>query len=116
MSEGPLTAEDIRRLFGELAAELDANGVRAELFLVGGRAIALCFDGRRTTRDLDAVFAPTTAVRHAAAAVAGREGLGPEWLNDAVKGFLQARIRQRSATSRLPVCALTSPHRSTCLR
>ena len=88
MSEGPLTAEDIRRLFGELAAELDADGVRAELFLVGGAAIALCFDGRRTTRDLDAVFAPTTAVRQAAAAVAGREGLGPEWLNDAVKGFL----------------------------
>ena len=55
---------------------------------MGGAAIALCFNGRRTTRDLDAVFAPTTAVRQAAAAVAGREGLGPEWLNDAVKGFL----------------------------
>ena len=88
MIHGPLTAEDINRLFAELAAELDAVGQRAEIFLVGGAAIALCFDGRRSTRDLDAVFAPTDSVRKAAAAVADREGLDPDWLNDAVKGFL----------------------------
>ena len=88
MTRGPLTADDIRRLFEELAAELDAVGQRAELFLVGGAAIALCFDGRRSTRDLDAVVARTHAVRKAAASVADREGLDPDWLNDAVKGFL----------------------------
>ena len=88
MSRGPLSAGDIRRLFGELAAELDAAGQRAEIFLVGGAAIALCFDGRRATRDLDAIFVPTDSVRRAAAAVADREGLDPDWLNDAVKGFL----------------------------
>jgi hypothetical protein len=88
MSPGPLSADDIRRLFGELAAELDAVGQQAEIFLVGGAAIALCFDGRRATRDLDAVFAPTDSVGKAAANVAEREGLDPDWLNDAVKGFL----------------------------
>jgi hypothetical protein len=88
VSTGPLSAEDIRRLFEELSAELDARGTRAELFLVGGAAIALCFDGRRATRDLDAAFAPTSEVRSAAAAVADREGLDPGWLNDAVKGYL----------------------------
>ncbi|GAB3269958.1 DUF6036 family nucleotidyltransferase [Kineosporia babensis] len=88
MIHGPLTAQDIHRLFAELAAELDAVGQRAEIFLVGGAAIALCFDGRRSTRDLDAVFAPTDSVRKAAATVADREGLDPDWLNDAVKGFL----------------------------
>jgi hypothetical protein len=87
MTRGPLAADDIRRLFGELAGELDAAGQRAEIFLVGGAAIALCFDTRRATRDLDAVFAPTVAVRWAAAIVADREGLDPDWLNDAVKGF-----------------------------
>jgi hypothetical protein len=54
MSGGQLSADDIRGLFGELASELDAAGQRAEIFLVGGAAIALCFDGQRSTRDLDA--------------------------------------------------------------
>lgn len=55
MTQRPLSAGDIRRLFGELASELDAVGQRAEIFLVGGAAIALCFDGRRATRDLDEI-------------------------------------------------------------
>jgi uncharacterized nucleotidyltransferase DUF6036 len=88
MTHGPLSADDIRRLFEELAAELNASGQRAEIFLVGGAAISLCFDARRATRDLDAIFAPTDSVRRAAATVADREGLDPDWLNDAVKGFL----------------------------
>jgi hypothetical protein len=66
-----------------LFGELDAAGQRAENFLVGGAAIALCFDARRATRDLDAVFAPADSVRRAAASVAEREELDPDWLNDA---------------------------------
>jgi hypothetical protein len=31
MTQGPLSADDIRRLFGELASELDAAGQRAEI-------------------------------------------------------------------------------------
>jgi hypothetical protein len=31
MTQGPLAADDIRRLFGELAPELDAAGQRAEV-------------------------------------------------------------------------------------
>jgi hypothetical protein len=87
MSTG-LGRDDIRVLLHELSQELAARGARAELFLVGGAALAVAYDATRATRDLDAVFIPSDVVRDAAATVADREGLAQDWLNDAVKGFL----------------------------
>jgi hypothetical protein len=49
--------------------------------------MALAYDAKRSTRDLDAVFLPTDVVRRAAGTVAGRHELAPDWLNDAVKAF-----------------------------
>jgi hypothetical protein len=71
-----------------LAAELERRGVNAEMYVVGGAAIALAFDERRATRDIDAVFEPKEIVYEAAAAVAEQRELPTGWLNDAVKGFL----------------------------
>jgi hypothetical protein len=71
-----------------LASELESRGVSAEMYVVGGAAIALAFDERRATRDIDAVFEPKSIVYEAAAVVAERLGLPGGWLNDAVKGFL----------------------------
>jgi Nucleotidyltransferase of unknown function (DUF6036) len=87
MSVG-LGREDIRALLDDLSAELGARGARAELFLVGGAALAVAYDATRATRDLDAVFIPADVVRQAATAVAEHRGLTEDWLNDAVKGFL----------------------------
>lgn len=72
-----------------LAGELDGRGVSAEMYVVGGAAIALAFDERRATRDIDAVFEPKSVVYEAAAVVAEQLGLPGGWLNDAVKGFLE---------------------------
>ena len=79
--------EIIRALtaLGEVLAE---RGVRGEMYLVGGAAIALAYDSRRSTRDIDAVFEPKSKVYEAAREVSERLGLPPGWLNDAVKGFL----------------------------
>jgi Nucleotidyltransferase of unknown function (DUF6036) len=74
MSAG-LGREDIRALLDDLSAELAVRGARAELFPVGGAALAVAYDATRSTRDLDAVFIPSDVVRQAAAAVAEREGL-----------------------------------------
>lgn len=68
--------------------ELTRLEVHAEVYVVGGAAMALAYDARRATRDVDAVFAPSAEVRLAAARVAGSMGIEPSWLNDAVKGFL----------------------------
>lgn len=84
-----LDADDIRRHLTELGEELLAVDAHGELFLVGGAAMALAYNTRRATRDLDAVFEPKAIVYAAARRVAERhEELPEDWLNDAVKGFL----------------------------
>ena len=86
-----LDRDAILSLLGDLSDGLARRGVRADVFLVGGAAMALAYDARRATRDLDAVFAPTSVVRAAAADVAASHDLPEDWLNDAVKGFLPGR-------------------------
>lgn len=94
-----------------LAAELNRRGVSAEMYVVGGAAIALAFDERRATRDVDAVFEPKSAVYEAAAAVAEDRGLPPGWLNDAVKGFLAGEDPAAAPVLDLPGlrCLAASP-------
>ena len=88
MSDDLLSGERIKELFEELGDELERLGESGELFVVGGAAMALGYGGREATRDVDAVFEPKTTIYDAAARVAERESLQPDWLNDAMKGFL----------------------------
>lgn len=89
MTSNPLLDRDtIAALLSEVAAELESQGVRGRMFVVGGAAIALAFGRNRTTRDVDAVFEPKDVVYAAARDVAKRRGLPPDWLNEGVKGFL----------------------------
>jgi hypothetical protein len=70
-----------------LDEELARRGVRAELFVVGGAAMAIAYDARRTTTDVGAIFVPTDVVREAAKEVAEQLKLEPDWLNDGAKSF-----------------------------
>src|ERR1700722_2792847 len=71
-----------------LGSELSEKGVRGQIFIVGGAAIALAYSTRRVTKDIDVVFEPKSAIYAAAAKVAEDLGLPEDWLNDAVKGFM----------------------------
>jgi hypothetical protein len=94
-----------------LAGELDRRGVSGEMYVVGGAAIALAFDGRRATRDIDAVFEPKAVVYEAAESVALELGLPAGWLNDAVKGFLAGEDPAAAPVLDLPGlrCLTASP-------
>lgn len=85
---GPLDAKQVKVLFRELSDRLAETGVHAQLFVVGGAAMALAYDTARVTRDVDALFVPAPEVRRIAEGMSGPHGLEPDWLNDAAKGFL----------------------------
>jgi hypothetical protein len=80
--------DEILDLLNDLGRRLDARGLRGELFVVGGAAMALAYSTRRSTADLDAVFEPKAAIAEVAAEIARHRSLPTTWLNDAVKGFL----------------------------
>lgn len=81
--------DDILRALAALGADLAERGLVADLYVVGGAAIALAYDERRATMHIDAVFAPKNEVYAAAARVGAALDLPDGWLNDVVKGFLQ---------------------------
>lgn len=83
-----MTRDEIVEALTAVGRVLDRRGIQGELYVVGGAAIALALDARRSTRDIDAVFEPKLAIYEAAAEVAAALDLPPGWLNDAVKGFL----------------------------
>lgn len=53
-----------------------------ELIIVGGGSILLNYDFRDTTTDIDAFSTADNAIREAAASIAGRMNLHPEWINN----------------------------------
>ncbi len=94
-----------------MAAELQRRGTSADMCVVGGAAIALAFDERRATRDIDAMFEPKNVVYEAAAVVAAQRSLPAGWLNDAVKGFLAGDDPEATPVFDLPGlrCLVASP-------
>lgn len=83
-----LGSGDILAAFDKLSSELARRELRADIFVVGGAAMALAYSPARRTRDVDAAFANPGAVYEAARAVARRMGLPADWLNDAVRSYL----------------------------
>ncbi len=88
MSTTGFDRDKIIELLTELGRRLSAKGVAGRLYLVGGAAIALEFDTRRTTRHIDAVFHPPTTVALEAASMAQELGLPTAWLSAAASPFI----------------------------
>ena len=101
-AEGRLTKARMLELFEALDAELRAGKAIGELYVVGGAVMCLAFDARPATRDVDAYFEPSSAVRKAAARVAARHDVPETWLNDAVKGYLSDRGDYRPGVAGVP--------------
>jgi len=88
MSASAFDRDKIIELLTELGRRLSAKGVAGRLYIVGGAAMALQFDTRRTTRDIDAVLHPPTTITDEALAMATDLGLPPGWLSAAAQAFI----------------------------
>ncbi len=105
-----LSRADITELLAELGARLDSQGIRGDLFVVGGAAMALAYSTRRLTADVDGVFEPKMLIYDAATEIAARHvGLPADWLNDAVKGLLPGTDSQARVILDLPGLTVSVP-------
>ena len=89
-----VNAEEINRYLTELNEELRSMDIKGEICLYGGAVMAIAYNARPDTDDVDAVFEPVRQVRRAARLVAERNGLPIGWLNDAVEIFLARHDRR----------------------
>jgi hypothetical protein len=88
MSTTGFDRNKIIELLTELGRRLSAKGVAGRLYIVGGAAMALEFDTRRSTRDIDAVLHPPTTIADEAASMATDLGLPAAWLSAAATPFI----------------------------
>ena len=70
-----LTKGQIGQYLIEMNDRLAAQGARGEVVLCGGAVMALVYDARPSTKDVDALFAPTAVIRDIAKAMAEELGL-----------------------------------------
>ena len=83
-----MQAQEIIACLAELNDEMKALDVVGEVCLYGGVVMCIVYQARPSTKDVDAIFQPTAQMRQAIERVAERRDLRPDWLNDAVKGFV----------------------------
>lgn len=95
-----LTKEDILRGIRKIDVRAREAGLVIDLSIYGDAAMALAFDARRATRDVDAVVhSAPTFLRTVAESIADEEGWPLDWLIDGVKGFTSANEKMLLMTS-----------------
>ena len=78
--------EELWKLLEELNDRLADQDVHAELYIIGGSAMALGYDEDRTTMDVDCRIGESAhEVHEAAQAIAQEHGLAKDWLNEAAE-------------------------------
>lgn len=82
---------ELERAFTALGERLARRGVVADLFIVGGAAMALAYDSTRVTRDVDATFVPHGVVLEEAERVADDLGLPRWWLNEQATVYISGK-------------------------
>lgn len=81
----------LERAFTALGERMVRRGVVADVFVVGGAAMALAYDATRVTRDVDSLFIPHGVVLEEARNVAQDLGLPAWWLNEQASVYISGK-------------------------
>ena len=85
-----LSKMQILNYLKKVADELEKRGLSGEVILAGGASMCLIHEARDATKDVDALYEPKDVINEIAVSIADSENLPHDWLNDSVKGFINA--------------------------
>lgn len=98
-----LDREQLIELLREVGGLLDAQRLQADIHVVGGAAMAIVFDARRTTKDIDvAIRRNGDEFFDAVKEVAHRHGLPEDWVNTRASAFMPNEQDQASTELNFP--------------
>ena len=89
--DGVLRSAEILRYLEKVNEQLKQQQLHGEICLFGGAVMCLVLQSRDSTKDVDAIFAPTREFYAIIKNVADEYRLPADWLNNAVKGFVSSR-------------------------
>lgn len=89
-----LKNDTIEKSLIRLNFHLQERGVKGEILLCGGAVMCLVFNARNSTKDIDAIFEPSSEIRIAAKKVAAEMQLPDDWLNDSAKAFFSPLLNK----------------------
>ncbi len=88
-----MTAGEITKYLTELNEELRLASLKGEITIYGGAVMCLVYHARPATKDVDAIFKPSSEIRRLIQKIAERNNLPPDWLNDGIKAYLVSHPR-----------------------
>ncbi|MHB1348145.1 MAG: DUF6036 family nucleotidyltransferase [Candidatus Humimicrobiaceae bacterium] len=95
MEQFYMEKEEILKNFELINEELKLINMHGEILITGGATMCLVFSARSATKDIDAVYEPKIIINDIAAKIALQKKMPESWLNDSVKGFMNAKAYEK---------------------
>lgn len=90
-----LSVKEIEKYLKEVNEHLLKINKEGEIILAGGAVMALVYGARNSTKDIDALFVPSTEMRDIIKNISIKYNLTRDWLNDGVKGFFTSSMNKQ---------------------
>ncbi|GAA1937593.1 DUF6036 family nucleotidyltransferase [Agromyces allii] len=82
------TADELLELLTELGERLADRDEKVDAYVVGGAAIAVLLDSRKSTEDVDALFSNLHLAIEVGQEIARERGISSHWLNSSIQSYI----------------------------